>query len=180
MRSNPYLFDYTFALYDNLLKFRNEIIHNDNFSINGDKLIVDIGFGGSASHLEMSRAELGCLVRSTLTVARILSGKVTLNAYLDTSLKYHFGMIAKCHLLGIFGVKQPRLVNVVLNTPEESGNFPVYLSYVRDELNKIYQQSGIFFNLEIVGIINGESCFWRFPHDKIPSGNALSLKDGRF
>ncbi len=40
MQSEPYINDYLFALYDNLLKFRNEIVHRNNFSASDGKLKV--------------------------------------------------------------------------------------------------------------------------------------------
>jgi len=42
LKSEPYIRDYLFALYSNLLKFRNEIVHSNRFLVSNGKLRVNI------------------------------------------------------------------------------------------------------------------------------------------
>lgn len=84
-QSNQYIREYLFAIYSNLLKFRNEIVHRNNFSVSGNKLQIKT----SENSLEIGREELGALVRTVTAVAKMLAGILPFGKREDCLLKYY-------------------------------------------------------------------------------------------
>jgi len=175
--SNPYIKDYLFALYSNLLKFRNEVVHKHNFSVSDNNLTIDTVVERKHYTLVLGRGELGAFVRTVVAVANLLTGVLSFGPWEDRLLKYHLDRIQKLHGLAGFKQTKPVLVNVELKVPEEKGLFPADLKFVRKELSRIHPDADILFNLKITGLVNGKpSISWSFPADFIPKKDMFELR----
>lgn len=175
-QSQPYIRNYLFALYSNLLKFRNEIVHRNRFSVSDGKLQVATKKGCSHT-LELSRSELGVLVRIVVAVANLLTGNLPFGRQVDRLLKYHLDRLQKLHGLGRFKQVKPLLVNVTLKVPREEGTFPADLKFVRQQVNRIHPNADVQFNLEVIGLVNDEPCIgWFIPVDAVPERDLLELQ----
>ena len=176
-QSNPYIKDYLFALYPNLLKFRNEVVHKHNFSVSDNNLTIDTDVEGKHYTLVLDRGELGAFVRTVVAVANLLTGVLSFGPWEDRLLKYHLDRIQKLHGLAGFKQTKPLLVNVVLKIPVEKGLFPADLKFVRQEINRIHPNVDVLFNLKIIGLVDGKpSTSWFFPADFVPKNDVFELR----
>lgn len=181
LQTEPYIKDYSFALYKSLLKFRNEVVHRHNFSVSGNKLVVDTTVDGHSYTLVLDRSELGALVRVAIASAKLLIGDLPFGSQVDRLLKYHLNRIQKLHALPEFKQAKPLLVNVILEVPVEKEPFPADLKFVRQEVSRIHPNADIQFNLKIVGLANEKpSVNWFFPADKVPETDLLELRANSF
>lgn len=175
--SQLYVEKYLFALYANLLKFRNEIVHNHRFSVSGSKLRIDVFEDGQSHTVELDPEELGALVRIVVASANILLGDLSLGLREDSLFKWNLDRIEKLHLLARFGQTKPLLVDVVLKVDEQGGLFAADLKSVREKLSCIYPDSDVQFNLKIVGLVKDQpSIGWLFPVNSIPRDDVLELR----
>ena len=154
IQSELYIKDYLFALYDNLLKFRHEIVHKNKFSVSDEKLKVTTTTNRHSYILELDPSELGSFVKITVAVAKLLIGNLSFGHQVDRLLKYHFDRIQKLHSLSKFYQAEPLLVNVILKVPIEGGVIPADLKFVRERLAQIHPNAEVLFNLEIIGLVN--------------------------
>jgi len=177
MQSKLYTKDYLFALYDNLLKFRNEIVHRNKFFVSDGKLIVTTATNGPSYTLELDRGELGAFVRIVVAAANLLTGNLSFGCWVDRLLKYHFDQIQKLHGLDKFKQAKPLLESVILKVPIEEGLFPVDLWFVRQKIGSIYPNADIQFNLKIIGLVNDKPQIgWFLPVDAVPKIDLLELR----
>lgn len=177
IQSEPYIKDYLLALYDNLLKFRNEIIHNNKFSVTQGKLKVTAIKKGQLYTLELDQSELGAFVRIAVAVAYLLTGIMSFGRKEDRLLKYYLDQIQKLHGLSGFNQAKPLLVHVRLKVPIEEGIFPADLKFVRQEIRRIHPNADVLFTLEIIGLVNDEPCIaWLLPIDAVPETDLLELR----
>lgn len=176
-RSNRYIKEYLFALYSNLLKFRNEVVHNHNFSVTDSGFRISAKVEGQDHSLVLEREELGALVRTVVAVAYFLTGVFSFEPWKDRLLKYHLDRIKKLHCLAEFTQAKPILINVVLKVPLEKGVFPADLEFVRRKLSRIHPNANVLFNLRIIGLIDGKpSTSWFFPADSVPKKEVFELR----
>lgn len=175
-QSETYLNDYLFALYANLLKFRNEIVHKHNFSVIDEKLRVDTTDKGICYALELDRGELGAFVRISVAVANLLTNILTYGPKEECLIKYHLDRIRKLHNLSEFKQIKPLVTDVVLKVPSETELFPADLKFVREVINRIHPNANVHFNLKVIGLINNKPAFsWLFPLNSIPEVDVLEL-----
>jgi len=176
-QSNLYIRDYLFALYSNLLRFRNEVIHKHNFSVLDNKLRIDTHVGEQSYTLVLDRGELGAFVRTVVAVANLLTSALSFGPLEERLLKYHLDRIQKLHGLADFKQKKPLLINVVLNVPVENELFPADLKFVRQEISRIHPDVDVRFNLKIIGLVDGKSSIsWFFPTDFVPENDVFELR----
>lgn len=175
-QSEPYIKNYLFALYSNLLKFRNEIVHRNKFSVSDGKLKVTTK-NGQSNTLELDRSELGAFVRIVVAGANLLTGNLLFGRQVDRLLKYHLDRIQKLHSLGEFKQVKPILVNVILKVPKEDEVFPADLRFVRQQISQIHPNVDVQFNLKIIGMENDKPCIgWFLPADEVPEKDLLELR----
>ena len=175
-QSNPYIKDYLFALYSNLLKFRNEIVHKNNFSASDTKLKIKTTENSQLYSIVLKRGELGAFVRTVIAVAKMLTGVLPFGEREDRLLKYHLDRIMKLHGLSEFKQAKPILVDVILKVSEEKGMFPADLKFVREQINRIHPNVTVLYNLKIIGLVNDKpSVCWFFPVDSVPTDDVLEL-----
>jgi hypothetical protein len=176
-QSNPYINQYLFALYSNLLQVRNEIVHNHRFSVSDNKLIIDVTENDNSFTLELDRGELSSFVKTVVAVANLLAGYSQLDKREDRLLKYYFDRIEKLHSLPKFDQKEPILMDVVYRVPVENELFNVDLKYIRTRVSEIHPNTDVLFNLEVVGLINnGPSIRWSFPVNSVTREDMLQLR----
>lgn len=176
-QTKSYVKEYLFALYSNLLKFRNEVVHKHKFSVLDGILKIDTTENGQLYTLELNRLKLGSLVKIVVAAANLLLGVLPFEPQVDRLFKYHLDLIKELHGLAEFWEKKPVLVNVVLKVPEEKGLFPLDLEFVRKELSRIHPDVSVLFNLNVIGIVNDEpSVSWFFPVDSVPKDSLLDLR----
>jgi len=176
LQSNPYIRNYLFALYSNLLKFRNEVVHKHKFSVSGNTLTIDTNVEGQHHTLVLDRGELGAFVRTIVAASNLLTGVLSLGPWEERLLKYHLDRIQKLHGLADFKQAKPILVNVELKVPLEKGVFPADLKFVRQEISRIHPNIDILFNLKIIGLTDGRpSIRWFFPADFVSEKDVFEL-----
>ena len=181
LQSAAYLKEYLFALYQNLLKFRNEIVHNHRFSLSENTLRIDTVENGKLYTIEFGRPELAALVRVTVSAALMLTGKLSYVPQQDALLKYYLDTISKVHLLAEFRQNKPILVEVILRVPEEGGVFPADLRFVRQRIAEIHPNVDVYFNLNILGLSEGRPFVsWFFPTDSVPNEDVLMLRQDSY
>ena len=167
--TQKYLHSYSEALFCRLLPYRNEVVHNKAFSVSGGQLILSSSKNKNTG-LTLSRAQIGCLVRFVVALARALAGVVEIDAHRDRLLKYHLDSLTTAHGLTAFKQKEPLLVNVELEVPKRCGSFPVNLKQIRDKVRTQFPAQDIGFNLT-VRAVDGENLIakWYFKEEKVPT-----------
>ncbi|KUK17026.1 hypothetical protein [Thermococcus sibiricus] len=176
-QSNQYIREYLFALYSNLLEFRNEIVHRNNFSVSDNKLQIKT----NENSLEIAREELGALVRTVVAVAKMFAGILPFGKREDCLLKYHLDRIGELHGLNEFKQTKPLLIDVILKVPEEKGIFPADLKFVREQISRIYPNVDVLYNLKIIGLVGDKpSACWIFPVNFVPTGDILELRPNTY
>jgi len=179
LESEPYIRDYLFALYLNLLKFRNEIVHSNRFLVSNGKLRVDTFENEVVYSIELDRGELGALVRTVVAAVNLLGGVLSFGEREDRLLKYHLDRIKKLHGLTEFGQKKPVLVDAILEVPEEKGSFLVDVKFVRNQISRIHPNVDVLFSLRVTGLVNDKpSVCWLFPVGSIPKDDVFELRRG--
>jgi hypothetical protein len=176
-QSNPYIQNYLFALYSNLLKFRNEIVHKNNFLVSGNKLKIETTGNSQLYSVELDRGELGAFVRTVIAVAKMLIDVLPFGEREDCLLKYHLDRIKKLHDLSEFKQPKPILVDVILKVPEEEkGIFPADLKFVQQKISRSHPGVNVLFNLIVIGLVNDmPSICWFFPVGSVPRDEVLEL-----
>jgi hypothetical protein len=181
LQSEPYIRNYLFALYSNLLKFRNEIVHKNNFSVLDGKLRVKAIENSQLYSIELDRGELGAFVRTVVAAANLLTGVLPFGEQVDCLLRYHLDRIKKLHGLREFKQAKPILENVVLKVPEEKGAFPVDLKFVREQISRFHPNVDVLFNLKVIGLVNDKpSVCWFFPVGSVPKVYVFELRPDNY
>ena len=181
LHSEPYIRNYLFALYSNLVKFRNEIVHKNNFSILGVKLIIETIEDSQSYLIELDQGELGAFVRTVVAGAKLLAGILTFGKKEDCLLKYHLDRISNLHGLRKFKQAKPVLVDVILKVSEEKRIFPADIKFVWEKINKILPNVNVLFNLKVIGLVNNNpSICWFFPIDSVPKDEILELQPDNY
>lgn len=176
-QSKPYIRDYLFALYSSLLKFRNEVVHKNNFSVLDNKLKIDTIEDGQSYTLVLDRGELSALIKTTVAAVNLLTGVLLYGPQEERLFKYHLDRIQKLHGLSMFKQTKPLLINVILNVPIEKKLFSANLKFVRREVKRIHPNTDVQFNLKIIGLVNNKpSVSWLFPANDVPETNILELQ----
>ena len=180
-RSIPYIRDYLFALYSNLLKFRNEVVHKHSFSVSSTQLKIETEVDVEHYNLVLDRVELGAFVRTVVAAVNFLTGVLPLGRWEERLLKFHIDQIQKLHNLKMFGQAKPLLINVVLKVPAEKRVYPANLEFVRQEIRRIHRDADALFNLKVVGLVNGKpSVCWYFPANSVPDKDVFELHIGDY
>ena len=167
--TQKYLHSYSEALFCRLLPYRNEIVHNKTSPVCKDQLILSSSENKDIE-LTLSRAQIGCLVRFVVALARALAGVIEVNAHMDRLLKYHLDSLKTAHGLKAFKQKKPLLVNVEFEVPKQCGSFPVNLKQIRDKIRSQFSTQDVSFDLS-VQTVDGENIItkWYFKEEEVPA-----------
>ena len=99
-KNQPYLYDYSKALFCRLLPYRNEVIHNNSFSVSED--ILTLSSSRTGTTLNLSSEQVGCLVRFVRALVRALADEVVVGDYKNKILRYYLDILAPVHGLSVF------------------------------------------------------------------------------
>lgn len=129
---HPFIKDYLFALYENLVLFRGEIAHNHHFKVTSDEL--EIHRGGVV--LKTNRNEIAIFIR----ILRFISQSLAVNHQFSANdvdlLKFHFDKILTYHGLSSFNQKQVHCFKVEYLIHDFSESFSIDLDKIRSELRQ--------------------------------------------
>ena len=171
--TQKYLHSYSEALFLRLLPYRNEIVHNNAFSVCKDQLILSSSKNNTIG-LTLSRVQIGCLVRFVVALARAIAGVIEVDAHRDRLLKYHLDSLKTAHGLQVFKQKKPFLVNVEFEVPKLCDSFPVNLKQIRDIVSTTFPTQDVVFNLTVQAV-DGENIIakWYFKEEEVPTSDEV-------
>jgi len=177
VQAHPFIAHYPLALYSNLTKFRNEIVHRKNFSATAGVLSVTTGEQAAASTLTLTRDQLEALSRVATSVADLLTGAVAYGKQAEAVVEYSLDQISQCHGLAAFGRGDVRKLAVVYVVGQEQGEFRVDLQRVRDKVASQTAGYTALFDVRIVGTDQGiPTIAWFLPMDDVPPDDVLILR----
>ena len=178
--AKKYLHSYSEALFRRLLPYRNEIVHNKAFFVANDQLILSSSKNQNIK-LTLSRAQIGCLVRFVVALARALAGVIKVDAHRDRLLKYHLDSLTTAHGLQAFNQQEPILVNVELEVSKRCGSFLGNLKQVRDTVRSQFPTQDVFFNLTVQAV-DGDNLIakWYFKEEDVPPSDEVTFDEGSY
>ena len=173
-KNQPYLYDYSKALFCRLLPYRNEVIHNNSFSVSED--ILTLSSSRTGTTLNLSIEQVGCLVRFVRVFVRALAGEVVVGDYKNKILRYYLDIIAPVHGLSVFNQQMPRFVHVELTVPKQGASFPADLKQVRDKVTSHFPAPEVFFDLKVQAV-EGENLIakWYFAPEEVPDMDVMTF-----
>jgi hypothetical protein len=171
--SQQYLLVYSEALFQNLLQFRNAIVHDNSFSVSRDTLTLSSSKSGS---LSLNRLQIGCLVRFVIALVRALAGVIVVDTYAGNLLRYHLDALAIAHGLAIFNQQKPLLVHIKLTVPKHGDSFLANLKQARDTVSQIHPGQEVSFNLTVM-TVEGEKLIakWYFEAEEVPAADFVTF-----
>jgi len=169
-----YIHKYSEALFQQLLPYRNAIVHDKGFSVSGDTLVLSSPKTGDS--LTLSRAQIGYIVRFVIALVRSLAGVIEVDTYTDNLLRYYLDVLSEAHGLTTFDQRMPLLVNVELTAPKQGDFFPANLKQVRDTVKRIHPNQDVIFNLTVLAV-DGEDLIakWYFASDNVPDSDLVNF-----
>ena len=176
--SRPYLYDYAKALFCQLLRYRNEVVHENRFCVSEGTLTLSSSMQGTS--LTLSGKQVDCLGRFVRVVARALTGKTVIDDYKDKMLRHYLDILAPAHGLATFGQQPPLFVHVELTEPKQGPAFLVDLKNVRKNVRDLsardFPNQETIFDLTVEGV-EGEHLIakWHFAPEEIPTFDVMTL-----
>ena len=173
LEKQTFLREYTSALYSGLLDFRNAVIHRSSFSVKRDMLEVFDRQGGA---LTLDRAALGCLVRYSIGVVKLVAGTQHLTEQLEVQLKHCLDQLASGHAQPKFGVAEPLVVTVVVELEEVEGKFRLDLGHLVRLSQDAHPARHVLTQVEVVGLRpEKEPLRWTLPDSIVHGGGEVEL-----
>lgn len=145
-----YLFDSLKILFGKLIGPRNTVVHRHDFKFQNNSLIV-YGREESTLPFKISSKEMASLVIFTHKLAKILITPKK-NPFDDCFFKYHLDILRNIHGQDSFDVPHPLFTNVILESIEHDGKFPVEVSRIRELIENSRKGAPVFFDLRIIGL----------------------------
>lgn len=173
-KNQPYLYDYSKALFCQLLPYRNEVVHRDNFSVAGETLTISDSETGNC--LILSSEQVECLVRFVRVLVRALVGEVVIGNYKNKILHYYLDVLAPVHELEAFNQQVPRFVHVDLTVPRQGPSFPADMKDVREKIKLSYSAQEVVFDLTVLAM-EGENLIakWYFAPEEVPDLDVMTF-----
>ena len=171
--NQPYLYDYAKALFCQLLPYRNEVIHNNRFSVLGD--ILTLSSSRTGTTLTLSSEQVGCLVRFVRALVRALTKEIIVDSYKNKLLQYYLDILAPVHGLSVFNQQMPRFVHVKLEAPRCGAAFSANLKKMRDKVVRTYS-TDVIFDLTVLAM-EGENLIakWYFAPGEVPDLDVMTF-----
>ncbi len=172
-KSQPHLYTYPKALFCQLLPYRNEVIHNNSFSVSGDILTFSSSKKGTS--LTLSSRQVDYLVRFVRALVRALASEIAIDAYTDKILRHYLDILVPVHGLATFNQQAPRFVHIVLEVPKYGSAFPADLKQVRDKVAHTFS-SDVIFDLKVLAM-EGENLIakWYFAPEEVPDTDVMTF-----
>ena len=173
-KSQPYLYIYAKALFCQLLRYRNEVVHENRFAVSGDALTLSSSMMGTS--LTLSSKQVDYLGRFVRVIVRALTGEIVIDDYRDKMLRYYLDTLAQVHELATFGQQPPLFVHVKLTVPQKGPAFPVDLKNVREQIVRTFPNQETIFDLEVEGV-EGKQLIekWYFAPEDVPAFDVMVL-----
>ena len=167
--NEPYLYDYSKAIFCQLLPYRNEVVHGDRFSISGD--ILTLSSSRTGTTLTLSSEQIGGLVRFVRALVRVLTKEIVVDSYTNKLLQYYLDILAPVHGLATFKQQVPRFVHVKFTSFKQGPSFPVDMKKVRDEV-----ANDVIFDLKVLAM-EGENLIakWYFAPEEVPDTDVMTF-----
>ena len=173
-KNQPYLYDYSKALFCQLLPYRNEVVHRNRFSVSENTLTISDSETGNC--LALSSKQVGCLVRFVRVLVRALVGEVVVGDYKNKILHYYLDILASVHERATFNQKIPLFVHVELTVPRQGPAFPTDMKKVHNEPAHIFPTDEVVFDLT-VRAVEGENLIakWYFAPEEVPDMDVMTF-----
>ncbi len=173
-KNQRYLFDYSKALFCQLLPYRNEVVHGDCFAASGDTLTLSSS--RTRTILTLSSKQVECLVRFVRVLVRALVGEVVVGDYKNKILHYYLDILASVHERATFNQKIPLFVHVELTVPRQGPAFPTDMKKVHNEPAHIFPTDEVVFDLT-VRAVEGENLIakWYFAPEEVPDMDVMTF-----
>ena len=175
-----YLHSYSVALFRQLLPYRNEIVHNNAFSVYNNQLVLSSSKNNNIG-LTLSRVQIGYLVRFVIALARALAGVIEVDVHRDGLLRYYLDSLRSVHGLEALKQKKPLLINVEFEVPKRCGSFPGDLKQVRDKVRILFPTQDVFFNLTVQAVDDDSLIAkWYFKEEDVPTSDEVTFDEGSY
>ena len=172
-KSQPHLYTYPKALFCQLLPYRNEVIHNNSFSVSGDTLTLSSSKMGTS--LTLSSRHVDYLVRFVRALVRALASEIAIDAYTDKILRHYLDILAPVHGLATFNQQVPRFVHIKLEVPKYGSAFPADLKQVRDKVVHKFSPD-VIFDLTVRAMEDGDLIAkWYFAPEEVPDLDVMTF-----
>ncbi len=170
----PYLYNYSKALFCKLLPYRNEIVRKNDFSVFENTLILSSSRYGTS--LTLSSKQVACLVRFVNALIRALSGEMVVSGYKNKMLQHYLDILASVHEQPTFSQQEPCFVQVKFEAPKCGAGFPVDLKQVRDRLESKFPQQEVIFDLKVRAVEDENPIAeWYFAPEEVPDLDLMIL-----
>lgn len=172
--NEPYLYDYSKAIFCQLLPYRNEVVHGDRFSISGD--ILTLSSSRTGTSLTLSSEQIGGLVRFVRALVRVLTKEIVVDSYTNKLLQYYLDILAPVHGLTIFNQQVPLFVHVEFTSFKQGPSFPVDMKKVRGEPASTFPTQEVIFDLTVLAM-EGENLIakWYFAPEEVPDTDVMTF-----
>ena len=172
-KNQPYLYDYAKALFCQLLPYRNEVIHNNRFSVSED--ILTLSSSRTGTTLTLSSEQIGGLARFVRALVRALTKEIIVDSYKNKLLQYYLDILAPVHGLTTFNQQVPRFVHVELEAPRCGAAFSANLKKMRDKVVRTYS-TDVIFDLTVLAM-EGENLIakWYFAPEEVPDTDVMTF-----
>ena len=172
--SQPYLYDYSKALFCQLRPYRNEVVHENRFSVDGKTLTLSSSEYGTS--LTLSSKQVACLVRFVCALIRALSGEMVVSDYKNKMLQHYLDSLAPVHRRPTFNQQEPCFVQVEFKVPKCGAGFPADLKQVRDTLKSKFPKQEVIFDLKVQAMEDGNLIAeWYFAPEEVPDLDLMTL-----
>lgn len=170
----PYLYSYAKALYCRLLTYRNEVVHNNSFSVSNGTLTLSSSREGTS--LALSSEQVACMVRFVRLLVRALLGEIILDDHKIKMSCQYLDALAPAHGLETFDQPLPYFVRARLTVPRQGAGFPADLKLVRDKVAGAFPAEEVVFDLR-VRAVDGETLVaaWYFAEEEVPDSDAMTF-----
>ncbi len=173
-KNQPYLYDYSKALFCQLLPYRNEVIHNNSFSISGD--ILTLSSSRTRTSLKLSNEQVECLVRFVRVLVRAVVGEVVVGDYKDKKLRYYLDILAPIHGLAVFNQQMPYFSHVELTVPRQGPSFPADIQDVREKVKRSSPTQEVVFDLTVLAVEDHNLIAkWYFAPEEVPDMDVMTF-----
>lgn len=149
--------DHLFKLYKNLKEFRNEVVHNYNFTVTNVNTNPILQITSNNKTLVINKDQMKYFVAIIVCIAKILIDQIKFGKNEIIHYKYYLDQIQNLHKSDLFKLKKPILLNVIWILDSQKNESNVNLDLIQKSLQKYkdYDEREIDFNLWVVSVEEG-------------------------
>ena len=174
--NQPHLYAYAKALFCRLLPYRNEVVHNNAFSVSKSEDTLTLSSSRQGTSLTLNSKQVACLVRFVRLLVRALSGELVIDDYRTRMIHHYLDALAPAHGLETFDQQVPLFVHVGLTVPRQGAGFPADLKQMRDTLASKFPTREVIFDLNVRAMNGGKlMATWHFAPEDVPDLDMMTL-----